>query len=182
MWTYVAESNSEAQAGAQRYMVEYADSALRHYELLGTHLSGIKGYEAYGAQSEVLRKDPSPFKQSFYRSHPWGTPDKTIARVTELANAFGADEIMFIFKYGAMPMATAEKSMRLFAKEVMPVLEGTASRTTGGVSLGGQRTHPASRWRALAARGAMRPPHPAVPGVRNRNSQRVWPASLTIRT
>lgn len=33
-----------------RYMVEYADSALRHYELLGTHLKSIKGYEAYGAQ------------------------------------------------------------------------------------------------------------------------------------
>ena len=30
---------------------------------------------------------------------------------------------MFIFKYGSMPMATAEKSMRLFAKEVMPALK-----------------------------------------------------------
>ncbi len=123
LWTYVAESASEAQAGAQRYMVEYADSALRHYELLGTHLSGIKGYESYGAQAEFLRKDPSPFRQSFYKSHPWGTPQQTIARVTELANAFGTDEIMFIFKYGAMPMAEAEKSMRLFAKEVMPALK-----------------------------------------------------------
>ena len=123
LWTYVAETTSEAQAGAQRYMVEYADSALRHYELLGTHLRGIKGYEAYGAQSEALRKDASPFKQGFYKSHPWGTPEQTVARATELANAFGTDEIMFIFKYGAMPMAVAEKSMRLFAKEVMPALK-----------------------------------------------------------
>jgi hypothetical protein len=30
---------------------------------------------------------------------------------------------MFIFKYGAMPMAAAEKSMRLFAKEVLPALQ-----------------------------------------------------------
>ena len=30
---------------------------------------------------------------------------------------------MFIFKYGAMPMAAAEKSMRLFAKEVLPALK-----------------------------------------------------------
>jgi len=123
LWTYVAETTSEAQAGAQRYMVEYADSALRHYELLGTHLRGIKGYEAYGTQSEALRKDASPFKQGFYKSHPWGTPEQTVARATELANAFGTDEIMFIFKYGAMPMAVAEKSMRLFAKEVMPALK-----------------------------------------------------------
>jgi hypothetical protein len=30
---------------------------------------------------------------------------------------------MFIFKYGGMPMGVAEKSMRLFAREVMPALK-----------------------------------------------------------
>ena len=123
LWTYVAETESEAQAGAEQFMTEYADSALRHYELLGTHLQGIKGYEAYGAQQDALRKDASPFRRGFFNSHPWGTPDQTIARATELANAFGTDEIMFIFKYGSMPMAEAEKSMRRFAKEVMPALK-----------------------------------------------------------
>ena len=123
LWTYVADTHNEADAGAHRYMVEYADSALRHYELLGTHLKSIKGYEAYGAQQDALRKDASPFKEGFYSSHPWGTPDETIARATELANVFGTDEIMFIFKYGAMPMTVAEKSLRLFAKEVMPALK-----------------------------------------------------------
>ncbi|HUA36219.1 MAG TPA: LLM class flavin-dependent oxidoreductase [Candidatus Binataceae bacterium] len=123
LWTYVADNHKDADTGAHRHMVEYADSALRHYELLGTHLKGIKGYEAYGAQQDALRKDASPFKEGFYRSHPWGTPDETIKRATELANAFGTDEIMFIFKYGAMPMDAAEKSMRLFAKEVLPALK-----------------------------------------------------------
>ncbi len=123
LWTYVAETESEAQAGAEQFMTEYADSALRHYELLGTHLKSIKGYESYGAQQEALRQDASPFRRGFFNSHPWGTPEQTIARATELANAFGTDEIMFIFKYGSMPMAEAEKSMRLFAKEVMPALK-----------------------------------------------------------
>lgn len=123
LWTYVADTHSDAKAGAERHMVEYANSALRHYELLGTHLKDIKGYEAYGAQSDALRKDASPFTRGFFNSHPWGTPDETIARATELANAFGTDELMFVFKYGAMPMAAAEKSMRLFAKEVLPALK-----------------------------------------------------------
>jgi len=123
LWTYVAEKESDAEAGARQFMVEYADSALRHYELLGTHLRNIKGYESYGAQSDALRNDPTPFRMGFFKSHPWGTPDKTIARATELANAFGTDEIMFIFKYGSMPIELAEKSMRLFAKEVMPALK-----------------------------------------------------------
>ena len=123
LWTYVAETESEAQAGAQQYMSEYADSALRHYELLGTHLQSTKGYKEYGELQNALRQDASPFRQAFYRSHPWGTPDQVIRRATELANAFGTDEIMFVFKYGSMPMATTEKSMRLFAKEVMPALK-----------------------------------------------------------
>ena len=121
LWTYVAETHEEAEKGAH-HMEEYGDSALRHYELLGTHLKSIKGYEQYGAQSDVLRQNPALFTKGFYNSHPWGTPDEAIKRATELANAFGTDEIMFIFKYGAMPIDKAEKSMRLFAKEVMPAL------------------------------------------------------------
>jgi len=123
LWTYVAESERDAQAGAERYMVEYADSAMRHYELLGSHFGGIKGYEAYAAQQAAVRANQTGFKRGFFDSHPWGTPKQVIARAAELANAFGTNELMFIFKYGSMPMREAEKSMRLFAKEVMPALK-----------------------------------------------------------
>jgi alkanesulfonate monooxygenase SsuD/methylene tetrahydromethanopterin reductase-like flavin-dependent oxidoreductase (luciferase family) len=123
LWTYVSEDQAEADKAAERYMVEYSDSALRHYEMLGTHLANVKGYEAYAAQSAVLRQDPTLFTRGFYNSHPWGTPEQVIARSTELANAFGADELMFVFKYGGMPMDMAEKSMRLFAQKVMPALQ-----------------------------------------------------------
>jgi len=123
LWTYVAESEAEADAAAERYMVEYSDSALRHYEMLGSHLATTKGYEAYAAQAEILRADPRPFTHGFYNTHPWGTPAKVIARAKQLAEAFGTNELMFVFKYGDMPMAMAEKSMRLFAKEVMPALQ-----------------------------------------------------------
>jgi alkanesulfonate monooxygenase SsuD/methylene tetrahydromethanopterin reductase-like flavin-dependent oxidoreductase (luciferase family) len=122
LWTYVAESEAEARRGAEQYMVEYADSALRHYELRGSHLAGLKGYESYGVMQKMLAADPTPFLRGFVDSHPWGTPEQTIARATELAESFGTDEIMFVFKYGAMPMSAAEKSMRLFAREVMPAL------------------------------------------------------------
>jgi alkanesulfonate monooxygenase SsuD/methylene tetrahydromethanopterin reductase-like flavin-dependent oxidoreductase (luciferase family) len=123
LWTFVAESERAAQAGAERHMVEYADSALRHYELLGSHFGGIKGYEAYAAQQAAVRANPTQFQRGFYDSHPWGTPQQVIARATELANAFGTNELMFIFKYGAMPMREAERSMQLFAREVMPALK-----------------------------------------------------------
>jgi len=73
-------------------------------------------------RSEALAADASPFLRGFFNSHPWGTPEQTIAKATELAEAFGTDEIMFIFKYGSMPIELAERSMRLFAKEVLPAL------------------------------------------------------------
>lgn len=123
LWTYVAETEAEAQRGAEQYMIEYADSALRHYELRGTHLTNLKGYESYGIMQKMMREDDSAFLRGFYNSHPWGTPAQTIKRATELAHQFGTDEIMFIFKYGSMPMKLAEKSMRLFAKEVLPALQ-----------------------------------------------------------
>ncbi|MCC6436745.1 MAG: LLM class flavin-dependent oxidoreductase [Acidimicrobiales bacterium] len=123
LWTYVAETEEEARAGAEQYMVEYADSALRHYELRGDHLASVKGYERYGALQKMLSSDASPFLRGFVDSHPWGTPEQTIARATELAETFGTNEIMFIFKYGGMPIEKATKSMNLFAKEVMPALK-----------------------------------------------------------
>ncbi|NOT55082.1 MAG: LLM class flavin-dependent oxidoreductase [Deltaproteobacteria bacterium] len=123
LWTYCAETENEARAGAEQYMVEYADSALRHYELLRGHLGGIRGYEAYGAMTDALNKDVEIFRKAFVREHPWGTPDQVIAKVKHLANLFGTSEIMFIFRYGGMPMKAAEKSMKLFAREVLPALK-----------------------------------------------------------
>lgn len=134
LWTYVAETEEEARAGAEQYMVEYSDSALRHYELRGDHLKSVKGYETYGAVQEALSADASPFLRGFFDTHPWGTPDQTIARASELAEQFGTDELMFIFKYGSMPIDKARRSMELFAREVMPALKELSPAPLGTVA------------------------------------------------
>ncbi len=122
-WTYVAETEADAERDAGRYMIEYSDSALRHYEMLGSHFDNLKGYESYAKQAAAMRKNADGFRRSFYDSNPWGTPDKVIARATELAEQFGANELMFVFRYGSMPIEKAEASMRLFAREVLPELQ-----------------------------------------------------------
>src|SRR4029079_15063804 len=73
--------------------------------------------------SALLRDNKDIFLRGFFDSHPWGTPEQTIARATELAETFGTNEIMFVFKYGSMPIDLATRSMRLFASEVMPALK-----------------------------------------------------------
>ncbi len=120
LWVYCAETEAEARAGAERYMVEYADSALRHYEMMGTHFDGIKGYEGYAERAAALRADPTPFLQGFFERHPWGTPDMVIERMSELAEQFGTSEIMGIFRYGGMGHDEAVRNLELFADQVLP--------------------------------------------------------------
>ena len=123
MWTYCAETAAEAEAGAERYMLEYTDSALRHYELGGSHFDDMKGYKGYAKMAEIIRKDDTGWRRSVVDGHPWGTPDQLIEKVKKLSEDFGTSEISFVFRYGSMPQAEAEKSMRLFAKEVLPALQ-----------------------------------------------------------
>ena len=42
--------------------------------------------------------------------------------MSTLAREFGTSEISFVFRYGSMPQAMAEASLRLFAREVIPAL------------------------------------------------------------
>jgi alkanesulfonate monooxygenase SsuD/methylene tetrahydromethanopterin reductase-like flavin-dependent oxidoreductase (luciferase family) len=120
IWTYCAESEAEAQAGAEEYMVTYADTALRHYELLSGHLDTVKGYEGYAGMSEVL--DRRAMAKTMVSGHPNGTPDAIIEQTRALAEAFGTSEITFVFRYGGMPLEKAQNSMDLFARKVLPAL------------------------------------------------------------
>lgn len=126
LWVYCAESEQEARKGAERYMVEYADSALRHYEMTGTHFDGIKGYEGYAERAAALRADPGPFLDGFFARHPWGTPDMVIEKISELAEQFGTSEVMGIFRYGGMGHAEAKRNMELFAEQVLPAVQQLA--------------------------------------------------------
>ena len=122
LWVYCAEMEREAREGSERYMIEYGDSALRHYEMTGTHFSDIKGYEGYAARADALRADPTPFLRGFYDRHPWGTPEMVIEKMSELAQQFGTSEIMCVFRYGGMGHAAAKRSMELFADQVLPAV------------------------------------------------------------
>jgi alkanesulfonate monooxygenase SsuD/methylene tetrahydromethanopterin reductase-like flavin-dependent oxidoreductase (luciferase family) len=123
LWIYCAESESEARSGAERYMREYADSALRHYEMTGTHFDDISGYEGYAQRAAALRSDPTPFLDGFFARHPWGTPEMVVEKISELAEQFGTSEIMGVFRYGGMGSAEATRSMVLFAEQALPEIQ-----------------------------------------------------------
>jgi alkanesulfonate monooxygenase SsuD/methylene tetrahydromethanopterin reductase-like flavin-dependent oxidoreductase (luciferase family) len=57
----------------------------------------------------------------YVQNHVWGTPEQCIERLHRINDLMGVEELIAVMSYGAMPVETAEASMRLFAKEVLPV-------------------------------------------------------------
>ena len=59
---------------------------------------------------------------SYLANHVWGTPDVCVERLQSIADAFHPEEFMLVFRYGSMPRDVAEKSIGLFAREVLPAV------------------------------------------------------------
>src|SRR5882672_3162245 len=53
-WTYCDDNADRAEENARRYIGEYYHSVIRHYELVGDHLTRMRGYEAYKAVQERI--------------------------------------------------------------------------------------------------------------------------------
>jgi hypothetical protein len=56
------------------------------------------------------------------RPQAWGTPNMVLEKLQEVQRTTSAEELILNFRFGAMPARTAERSMRLFAAEVLPKL------------------------------------------------------------
>ena len=53
----------------------------------------------------------------------WGTPDQVLAAFDARRQLMGSFEEATSFRFGGIPYEIAERSMRLFADEVLPVLK-----------------------------------------------------------
>ena len=53
----------------------------------------------------------------------WGTPDKILRGLEERRALLGDFELEYRLRFGGTPLAVAERGLRLFAKEVLPVLK-----------------------------------------------------------
>jgi len=97
---------------------------LRHYELASGHLAQTKGYEYYGRMSEIARDKggADALTEFFLNLQIWGTPEQCVERILEVRRRVGCDTFVGAFSYGGMPYDEAERNLRLFAREVMPVL------------------------------------------------------------
>jgi hypothetical protein len=104
-------------------MGSFVQSNVEHYELMSDHFSTVKGYDAYAQKSEIVRKTGlEGMLEGFMKAAVWGPPDRILRMFEERRGVVGDFELATSFRFGGIPFAVAEKSMRLFAKEVLPVL------------------------------------------------------------
>ena len=124
MTCFLAETHSAAEEGANRYFVEYADSASRNYEIFSNHFTQVKGYEHYAERAARRPKGVGlvEMAQQYVENHIWGTPNECIEKLRRIADAFHPEEFMLTMRYGSMSKIQCDTQMQLFAKEVLPAI------------------------------------------------------------
>lgn len=119
-----ATDADEARALATEHMGTYLDSVLEHYEVMGDHFKSTKGYDAYAAASKSLKgMGRAGFLSGFMKATAWGTPDQVLRTLEARRELLGAFELATSFRFGGIPYPAAERSLRLFATEVLPVIK-----------------------------------------------------------
>ncbi len=109
---------------ATTYMGNYLASLVEHYELMGEHFKDTKGYKGYEQNAANLRRiGEAGFLKGFMRANAYGSPDQVLTTLDKRRGDLGAFEQATSFRFGGIPYDEAERSMRLFAKEVLPVLK-----------------------------------------------------------
>ena len=114
----------EAEGLARKHMGKFVESNFHHYEFLGEHFATVKGYDAYAQKAEIARKGGlEGAVEGFMKAAVWGTPDRIVRELETRRTAVGDFELNASFRFGGIPYAQAETSLRLFAKEVLPELK-----------------------------------------------------------
>ena len=124
VWMYCAETEEGAHEAARKHMTEFGVSSVANYELNSDHFKDVKGYEHYAGVAAAFReaeaRGSNLMAEGFLREHCWGTPEMCYQRIKEINEMLHTEEIVLQVHYGTMTYDQAEKSMRLFAREVLP--------------------------------------------------------------
>jgi alkanesulfonate monooxygenase SsuD/methylene tetrahydromethanopterin reductase-like flavin-dependent oxidoreductase (luciferase family) len=137
LFTYCTP-NAATAAEADPWIVQANVDVNLHYGFAdASNFKGIKGYEAYASRegaatallaSAVEGKDPTkpaaPKSPGYHPSNLLiGTPDEIIRRIQAAQQACSFSEMTIVSQFGDMPYEEAMKSTRLFAEQVLPVVQ-----------------------------------------------------------
>lgn len=136
-FVYCHEDADVATERGRAYIATYLESVLEHYEVTGGHFQGMRGYEAYaGAAGALKRMGQTGFLEGFLDATASGTPGQIIDKYRARLDLLGPFEAAPAFRFGGIPYAETEASLRLFAAEVLPELKRWPGREARAASAG----------------------------------------------
>ena len=114
----------QCEGEARQYQGKFVESNFYHYEFLGDHFKSVKGYDSYQQKAEIARAAGLEGAiEGFMKAASWGTPDKILRGLEKRRELLGSFELNVAFRFGGTPYDVAERGLKLFAKEVLPVLK-----------------------------------------------------------
>ena len=95
------------------------------YQFDRPHLKETPGYEFHSLMYDRLTAPGGMERMcdQYIGLQSWGSPEQVYDKVKAISAVTGADAFVAVFRFGGMAAADAERSMRLFAREVMPELK-----------------------------------------------------------
>jgi alkanesulfonate monooxygenase SsuD/methylene tetrahydromethanopterin reductase-like flavin-dependent oxidoreductase (luciferase family) len=123
LWMYCAETPAEAEEGWEYFYNQLTAAQHHYFEWNNPGFEGIHGYEEYLKRQSA---DVGVADASFgarRTTQPIGTPDEIIDKIKTLQWAISLEMVVIHMFYGGMPRDKAEKSLRLFAKKVLPEVQ-----------------------------------------------------------
>ena len=125
LFAFVActEDDAEGRALINRHVREVQASAIRFRDSNKSNASGFGGKLYTRARNAARRLAQALGRETYPETQIWGSPQRCLDRLAEIHSTLDPAEVIVCFKFGSLPHTTAEKSMRLFAEKVLPVVQ-----------------------------------------------------------
>lgn len=125
----VTDEAREAEDLGAVHLGAMFDSIDRHYRFSDGHLSSVKGYEFYAKLAKTYTKLSADEQAKakaveFYRSlHAAGTAAQVLEKFRYIHHTVPLEHAIGTFAFGGLPYTKLERSFKLFAEKVLPVLQ-----------------------------------------------------------
>ncbi len=128
MTVLLAEDANEARDLGDVYIAKGFEHVDLHYGLSDGHLGKVKGYEFWAKMAKTYSRLISPEDRAkavefFKNLQMVGTPAQVLEKFRHVFSLTGLGHAAAQFLPGAMPYHLGERSLRLFAEKVLPVIQ-----------------------------------------------------------
>jgi alkanesulfonate monooxygenase SsuD/methylene tetrahydromethanopterin reductase-like flavin-dependent oxidoreductase (luciferase family) len=121
---YIAPTDAEALAEAREPQMWYRDSFIRSMSAEGLH--GLHESVYRGAEATIARLSAQTWENLLEDALIIGSPETVAGKIAQLEQ-IGVGEVVCWMNFGGIPPEKVRRSMRLFAREVIPQFQGRAA-------------------------------------------------------